>query len=148
MFIGGCAGSTSGGIKVIRATLLAKIMGQELQPSAAAARGHGAAHARAGLQRGGPPRGPLLHGHLRARRRRGYVRDADLWPGPDERGHQRSSCLALLGAGLGDVGPTQGFSSVPEGGRSILMFPMLAGRLEVLTVLARLTPAFWRRNVA
>lgn len=59
-----------------------------------------------------------------------------------------ASCLALLGTGFGAVGPTENFGSIPETGRCVLMFLMLVGRLEVLTVLVLLTPAFWRRNVA
>jgi trk system potassium uptake protein TrkH len=46
------------------------------------------------------------------------------------------------------VGASENYGAVPQGGRWVLSFLMLAGRLEIFTVLVLLTPAFWRPNVA
>lgn len=47
-----------------------------------------------------------------------------------------------LGPGLGEV--AQNFATVPEVGKAILCFAMLLGRLEVFTLFVLFTPAFWR----
>jgi trk system potassium uptake protein TrkH len=56
--------------------------------------------------------------------------------------------LNIIGPGIGDVGASESYQAVPEGGRWFLSILMLVGRLEVFTVLVLLTPAFWRPNVA
>ena len=43
------------------------------------------------------------------------------------------------------VGATESFEIVNPFGRVVLTVCILLGRLEVFTVLALLTPAFWRR---
>jgi len=55
-----------------------------------------------------------------------------------------AATLNLVGPGLGEVGATDNYGAVSQGGRVVLAFLMLAGRLEVFTVLVLLTPAFWR----
>jgi trk system potassium uptake protein TrkH len=55
------------------------------------------------------------------------------------------TALANVGPGLGDViGPAGNFSSLPESAKWLLSAAMLLGRLELLTVLVLFTPAFWR----
>ncbi len=56
--------------------------------------------------------------------------------------------LNVIGPGLGDIGASENFTAVPDGGRWVLSALMLIGRLEVFTVLVLLTPAFWRSNIA
>jgi trk/ktr system potassium uptake protein len=50
-----------------------------------------------------------------------------------------------VGPGLDQVGATESFEIVNPFGRVVLTACMLLGRLEVFTVLALLSPAFWRR---
>jgi len=54
------------------------------------------------------------------------------------------TCLGNCGPGLGAVGPMSNYSVVPPLGKGVLMFCMLAGRLEIFTLLMIFTPAFWR----
>ncbi len=50
-----------------------------------------------------------------------------------------------VGPGLGPViGPAGNFSSLPDAAKWLLSLAMLLGRLEFLSVLVLLTPAFWR----
>jgi trk system potassium uptake protein TrkH len=49
-----------------------------------------------------------------------------------------------IGPGLGLVGPAENYAIISAPGKVVLMTCMLVGRLEILTVLALLTPAFWR----
>jgi len=50
-----------------------------------------------------------------------------------------------LGPALGRFGPAENFSSLNDFQAVLLALAMLAGRLELLTFFAVLTPAFWRR---
>ena len=53
------------------------------------------------------------------------------------------ACLNNLGPGLGDVSAHYGGLNAPA--KWILCFAMLLGRLEVFTLLVLFTPAFWRK---
>jgi trk system potassium uptake protein TrkH len=148
MFVGGCAGSTAGGLKVIRVLLLGKTAGQEVQRQ-------------------------LRPKAIQVLRTRGRVFSEDvrrgvlgffyiymavavvatmamLVTGLDLITALSSvaATLNLVGPGLGEVGATDNYEAVSTGGRLILAGVMLAGRLEVFTVLVLLTPAFWRPSVA
>jgi trk system potassium uptake protein TrkH len=50
-----------------------------------------------------------------------------------------------IGPGFGSVGPTDNYAHIPAVGKWILSLMMMAGRLEIFTVLILLTPSFWRR---
>ncbi|MDX1442597.1 MAG: TrkH family potassium uptake protein [Gammaproteobacteria bacterium] len=54
-----------------------------------------------------------------------------------------AACLNNLGPGLGEVAAN--YASVPDSVKWVLVFAMLLGRLEIFTLLILLTPAFWRR---
>lgn len=53
------------------------------------------------------------------------------------------ACLNNLGPGLGDV--ALNYQSLSPITKWLLMFTMMLGRLEIFTVLVLLTPAYWRR---
>lgn len=56
------------------------------------------------------------------------------------------SAIANVGPGLGDtVGPSGTYAPLPGAGKWLLSFAMLLGRLEFFTVLVLFTPDFWRR---
>ena len=56
------------------------------------------------------------------------------------------TCLANVGPGIGDlIGPAGNFSAVPDAAKWLLAVAMLLGRLEILAVLVIASPAFWRR---
>ena len=57
-----------------------------------------------------------------------------------------AATLGNIGPGIGDVGPASNFSSIPDFGKYFLSLLMLIGRLELLTFLLILTPAFWKFN--
>lgn len=42
-----------------------------------------------------------------------------------------------------NVGPPGNFASLPDGAKWLLCVGMLLGRLEIMTVIVLLTPAFW-----
>lgn len=57
-----------------------------------------------------------------------------------------ASCIGNIGPGLGGVGPLQNYAWIPAGGKVFLAFEMLIGRLELFTVLILFSPYFWRRT--
>lgn len=55
------------------------------------------------------------------------------------------SAVANVGPGLGDIiGPSGTYESLPNSAKWALMGGMIVGRLEIVTALVILTPAFWR----
>ena len=145
MFIGGCAGSTSGGIKCMRIMLLFKHAYREL---------FRLVHPRAVL--------PIKFGPK-------LVRDevlTSIWGffvlfmllfvlsglaltalGVDlvTAFTAVAACIGNIGPGLGQVGPVDNYAGIPALGKWVLSFCMLLGRLEIYTVLVLLVPEFWRK---
>ena len=56
-----------------------------------------------------------------------------------------AATLWNIGPGLGEVGPTDNYAFVPWAGKWVLSFLMLAGRLEVFTVLVMFSPSYWHK---
>lgn len=56
-----------------------------------------------------------------------------------------AASVGNIGPGLGLVGPTESYLSIPLAGKWILIFCMLLGRLEIYTVFVLLVPEFWRK---
>jgi trk system potassium uptake protein TrkH len=57
-----------------------------------------------------------------------------------------ASSLGNIGPALGDFGPVNNFAALPSLGKWWAAFLMLIGRLELFTVLILLTPFFWRNR--
>ncbi|WP_460045243.1 TrkH family potassium uptake protein [Pseudomonas sp. S2_H01] len=56
-----------------------------------------------------------------------------------------ASTVSGVGPGLGEtIGPAGNFSTLPDAAKWILSVGMLLGRLEIITVLVLCIPAFWR----
>jgi trk system potassium uptake protein TrkH len=146
MLIGGCAGSTAGGFKVVRLYVVAK-------------------HATTQIRRLVRPRlvQTLQIGDREVSRETtesilgygllfftaivigGLVMTAlgmDLVSGTTA----SVSAMNSIGPGLGTVGAAQNFGNVHDGGLYVLSFSMLLGRLEIYTVLVLFSAHFWRRG--
>ncbi|MEM8937064.1 MAG: TrkH family potassium uptake protein [Pseudomonadota bacterium] len=55
------------------------------------------------------------------------------------------SAIANVGPGLGEIiGPAGNYASLPDMAKMLLSFGMLLGRLEIFTILVLFSPAFWR----
>ncbi len=145
MFLGGCAGSTGGGMKNIRVLLILK-------------------HAKHQLFRHIHPRGvkvvkidgkpvpddimqgvlgffALYIGLFTA----GSFAMAAFGLDMVSAGASVLACLSNIGPGLGSVGPTDTYALIPPAGKGVLTVLMLLGRLELFTVLVLLFPSFWKR---
>ena len=57
-----------------------------------------------------------------------------------------AATLGNVGPGIGEVGPSYTFSSIPVSGKWFLSLLMFIGRMELFTFLIIITPIFWRGN--
>jgi trk system potassium uptake protein TrkH len=146
MFIGGCAGSTAGGIKVIRIlivfrTILQDVfrmihpravtplqLGERVVPEAVRVQALGLFAAWVGVFAIATFI-VALQGNLTPLTSITAV----------------ATTLNDVGPGLAQVGATESFEIVDPLGRFVLTVCMLLGRLEIFTVVALLSPAFWKR---
>jgi trk system potassium uptake protein TrkH len=145
MFVGGCAGSTGGGMKVARIAVIAKVAYRELLRIA---------HPRAVT----PVRmGDEIVDERVVANILGVVilfmatfvastlvmasMGLDLTTAISS----VAACIGNVGPGLGDVGPAANYFFIPTPGKWLLSFNMLAGRLEIYTVLILFSPHFWNR---
>ena len=142
-FIGGCAGSTGGGMKVIRFILLFKQGLREIfrliHPSA-----------QIPVKIGGKAMpenvSNAIWGFFAL-----YVASFSFMmlllmaSGLDQvtAFSALAACLNNLGPGLGDVGVN--YMGINDFSKWVLCFAMILGRLEIFTLLVILTPSFWRR---
>lgn len=55
------------------------------------------------------------------------------------------TCMGNVGPGLGETGPSGHFANIPTFSKWYLSFLMVTGRLELFTVLSLFMPAFWKR---
>lgn len=55
-----------------------------------------------------------------------------------------ATCIGNIGPGIGTVGPVSNFAHLPEIVKWILSIFMVVGRLELFTVLIIFSPAFWK----
>ena len=145
MLMGGCAGSTAGGIKFSRIMVMLKAIVREtrlfMQPQAV----------------------------ISVKQGRRFLSDevlvsilsfvalylfvtllgvmAMLLYSPDATTAVSSviACIGGVGPGLSAVGPMLNYSTIPDGGHIVLIVMMLVGRLEFYTVLVIFMPAFWRK---
>ena len=55
------------------------------------------------------------------------------------------TCISNVGPGLGSIGPSANFSHLPDFSKWFLAITMMIGRLEIFTVLLIFTPTFWKK---
>ena len=146
MFTGACAGSTTGGIKVIRVALLVKTARQELErqlkPSAVQVLRMGGRAFSEDVRRA--VLGFFLLYVLAYTL--GSLAMAATGVDPLTAISGAATTLNIVGPGLGQIGATDSFAAIPEGGRLVGAVLMLTGRLEIFTVVALLAPIFRRRR--
>ncbi len=160
MFIGGCAGSTGGGMKVIRIILFVKILRRDVEQSF-----HPSVvrHLRLGkdtLTDPDLPRSILVYacliGSITALSWALLVamEPNDTWvragqPVENKLVDSASAVVATLhniGPGLGIVGATQNYAEFSQPAKLLFTFLMMLGRIELYAILVLLIPSFWRNR--
>ena len=147
MFVGACAGSTGGGIKVARLVILSKTslcdMRRMLHPNAVST-----------VRFEGKPMGDKqirsVHLFLTV-----YLMVFCISCLLLSLEHMDlittftavASCMNNIGPGLEIVGPMGNFSSFSYASKLLLSFDMLAGRLELFPMLLLFSPSIWKRRL-
>ena len=145
MFIGACAGSTGGGIKVSRLLILGKTLGKELKQAL-----HPQVVAPVRMD------GKLLNHET--------IRTTNVFMGAyffifvvsflliSLDGFDMvtnftaiAATLNNIGPGLAQVGPMMNFGSFTNPAKLVMIFDMLAGRLEIFPMLVLFLPDTWRK---
>lgn len=145
MFVGGCAGSTGGGMKVLRIYILVKFVYSEIirliHPQAVV---------------------PIRIGNNIVERKViinivgffvlfmmialiGTIIMSFLGLDFETSWGAVAATMNNIGPGLGALGPTDNYAFVPDPGKWLLSFFMLLGRLEVFTVIILLAPSYWKK---
>ena len=145
MFIGGCSGSTAGGMKVLRVLLIMKQGGRELQRLI---HPNGVVHVKMGDQvvRSEVIQAVWSFAGLYISCFVGITIVLTLFNLDIVTAYSAAGAtLTGLGPGLGDVGPSSNYADIPQGAKLVLCFSMLLGRLELFTLLVIMTPSFWKK---
>jgi trk system potassium uptake protein TrkH len=141
-FIGACAGSTGGGIKVVRVLLMFKLAMKEIKKFI-----HPNAQINIKLNQRSVSESTLISvwgffslyviAFI-------FIMVALMFTGMDQVTAFSATTASInnLGPGLGDV--AENYGAISESAKWILSFSMLLGRLEILTLMALLHKAFWR----
>ena len=147
MVIGGCSGSTSGGMKCIRAVMMLRVIKNEfrqiLHPNAVLPLkidGVNVPHQKRVTLLA------FLTIYLLLAMLQGTIL---IGCGIDNTNAIAitASCLGNVGASLGvAVGPSMSWASLPVFAKWLCAAMMLVGRLEVFSVLVIFTPEFWKKN--
>ncbi len=145
MIIGGCAGSTSGGVKMVRVLVYLKYVMREFKL-------HLHPHAVISIKMNGQV---IQNQHVR--RSISYLiffvlllivgtAIFTMMFGYDMNTSFSAclSCFSNVGPALGELGPAGNYADVPTLGKLILCALMLIGRLEIFTVLFLFMPKAWR----
>ncbi len=145
MFIGGCAGSTAGGIKMLRVMVVVKKIVRELKlfmlpksvitlkianrPIEYSEISHISAFVLLFL---------VLFGAF-------TIVMTFFTPDIETAFSSVIATMGNIGPGLGAVGAVENYADIPVLGQAILSFCMLLGRLELYTILIVFLPGFWKK---
>ncbi len=145
MFVGGCAGSTGGGVKNIRILTGIKAVFRELliymRPDAVKT-----------VRIGGAPLKDRTVSNICAFLlifvllfAVGTLVMTAFTPDLGTAASSTIACLGNIGPGFNAVGARGNYAGIPDAGKSVLIVLMLLGRLELYTVLVIFMPSFWRK---
>ena len=150
MFVGGCGGSTGGGLKVIRIISLFRLMALDIEKAYRP-------HVVRPLVIGGKivghakKQGLLIYllmvlslaffGSLALAALEGSSTSdwVTIWTAS-------LACINNIGPGFGGVGVVHHYNHFTDSSKLLLSFLMATGRLEVFTVVVLFMPRFWRRH--
>jgi trk system potassium uptake protein TrkH len=145
MFVGGCTGSTAGGLKVSRIVLLFRVVGRELRRMVER---RGVFSVRLGDQL-------IPENTIQNLLNLLYLAALIFLGGTIVLAACGSDLLTSIsavaasmfniGPGLGEVGPTDHYGHLPALAKWTLCLCMIAGRLEFYTLIVIFTPFFWRK---
>ncbi len=146
MLVGGCAGSTGGGMKVIRAILVYKLVRRgtfrKLHPRAVSPIKVGDTTISAETMSGVTGFVILFLFTTLLSTLLISLENVSLTTALSS----VVACLSNIGPGFEAVGPTQNFAFYSAPAKMLLSVLMIAGRLELFTIILLFTPVYWNRK--
>lgn len=145
MFVGGCAGSTGGGLKVIRVIVLARGSVRDLRRAIRPRRVNMVRNDGKTLEE------DVISGVMSYFALYMVIMAVSMLIVSFDNFDLTTTATAVIsainniGPGLGKVGPTGSFAEFSNLSKLVLSFNMLAGRLEIYPMLALLMPSVWKR---
>ncbi len=145
IIMGGCAGSTSGGLKIVRVLLLAKYLRvslyQQIHPSGIFVIKMDGITVKRDVMN------TILGFFFVSLVVTGVASYLLTLYGVDilTAVTATMTCQSNAGPALGDVGPAENFASIPTGGIWVLSITMILGRLEFFSLLLLFLPQTWRK---
>lgn len=147
MFIGSCAGSTAGGLKVIRVGLLVKTAKREIRRTFQPRKMQVVRFEGKGVEESMlAGTGVFFFAYILLLLAGMLVVSFDNLYSLTENFTAALACLSNVGPGLGAVGPAGNFAAFGPLSKMALSFLMLAGRLEIFPMLILFHPAIWKRK--
>ncbi len=145
MFVGGCAGSTAGGMKIARIMVVFKVAYQEtyrvFRPQARMS-----VRISGSVVKDEVVRSILVYfTSFIILFALGAIFMAALGLDLITAATSVAACLGNIGPGLARVGAVENYAHIPSLGKVFLAFCMMLGRLEMGTLLVLFVPDFWRR---
>ena len=144
MIIGGCAGSTSGGIKVVRVIVLLKYIRKTVYELIHSSSMYNIKVSRQTVDDLSVKRVVSFFSLFILLFMANMVLLSAAGMEFEESAISFLTCFSNYGPGAGLTGPSGTFSDVPSAAKWILSFDMVVGRLEIFTILLLFSRSFWR----
>lgn len=145
MFFGSCAGSTAGGMKIIRVALMAKLVRREVRHTYQPRKVQVVRFEGKGMEENMLSQlavfcfayvGLIIVG--------AFVLSLDGVYGLTENFTAALTCVSNIGPGLGAVGPVGSFAGYSPFSKTVCSMLMLCGRLELFPMMVLFSPGVWR----
>ena len=144
MIIGGCAGSTSGGIKVVRVLVLFKYIKKSIYELIHPSSVYNIKISDQPVEEMSVRRVVSFFSLFIILFMVNMVALTAMGMGLEEAGVSYLTCFSNYGPGTGVTGPSGTFGNIHVAAKWLLAFDMLVGRLEIFTILLLFTRSFWR----
>ena len=147
MFVGSCAGSTAGGMKVVRIALMSKVSLREVRHTFQPRKVQVVRFEGKGLEENMLSQvATFCFVYVLLVFIGAFVVSLDGTYGFVENLTAAITCVCNVGPGLGAVGPAGNFAAYSPFSKIVLSILMLCGRLELFPILVLFHPAIWRRG--
>ena len=147
MFIGSCAGSTAGGIKVVRVGILCKLGCREVRRTFQPRKVQVVRFEGKGVEENRLTQvSAFLLGYVLLVLAGMFLVSLEGLYDLETNFTAVLTCISNVGPGLGHVGPVENFSGYGPFAKVVLSLLMLAGRLELFPILVLFHPSAWRKG--
>ena len=146
MIVGGCAGSTSGGIKMVRVIVLLKYIKKTLNELIHSSSMYTIKVSGQSVDELSVKRVVSFFSLFIMLFMVNVVLLTAFGMSLEEGAISFLTCFSNYGPGSGITGPSGNFDAIPNAAKWLLSFDMLVGRLEIFTILLLFTRNFWRRK--